>query len=47
MIVCGSFNWLFNARGMNVERSYVIHDKTIAKQESETMIKYIQNNLLK
>ena len=45
--VCGSFNWLSNARGKSVERSYVIHDKIIAKQESETMVKYIQNNLLK
>ena len=45
--VCGSFNWLSNARGMNVERSYVIHDKAIAKKESDAMIKYIQNNLLK
>lgn len=45
--VCGSFNWLSNARGRNVERSYVIHEKTLAMQESETVIKYIQNNLLK
>ena len=41
------FNCLSNARGKNVERSYVIHDKAIAKQESESVIKYIQNNLLK
>ena len=46
-VVCGSYNWLSNARGYNAERSYVISDKKRVGEESEIIKKHIRNNLLK
>jgi len=46
-VVCGSYNWLSNARGYNTERSYVISDNKIVAEESKIIKKYIKNNFLK
>ena len=46
-VVCGSYNWLSNARGYNAERSYVISDNKIVAEESKIIKKHIRNNLLK
>lgn len=45
--VCGSFNWLSNAKGQNIERSYVIYDKKIVLKEIQQIKKYVKNNSLK
>ena len=46
-VVCGSFNWLSNARGQNIERSYMIYDKKFALKESELIKQHIKKYKLK
>ena len=43
-VVCGSFNWLSNAAGQNIERSYIIYDKKIVLKESQLIKNFIKNN---
>ena len=45
--VCSSFNWLSNAKGQNIERSYVIYDKKIVLKEIQQIKKYVKNNSIK
>lgn len=41
-VVCGSFNWLSNRWGHNIERSYIIYDKKFALKESELIKQHIK-----
>ena len=43
-VVCGSFNWLSNASGQNVERSYIIYDKKVILKESQLIKKFIKDH---
>ena len=43
-VVCGSFNWLSNAAGQNIERSYIIYDKKLVLKEAQIIKKFIKDN---
>ena len=43
-VVCGSFNWLSNASGQNIERSYIIYDKKLVLKEAQIIKKFIKGN---